>query len=253
MKQADKSGFSLVEMAVVLVIVGLLLGGLMVPLSTQMEQQKYSETKKVLETARDALVMYAAANGRLPCPASSSSNGAESFVPTTGNASNGACSNFNDGFLPAVTLGMHPVDAQGYAIDGWNTSANRIRYAVSSNTVGGISNPLTTQNGIRNAQITSFSGVTLLSICRSNSSLADCGGSTNQLSTQAPFVVISLGKNAPYGGTGLDEAQNLDTNSVFVSHEYAGKSAANGEFDDTLVWVSPSTLFARMLAAGSLP
>ena len=56
-----------------------------------------------------------------------------------------------------------------------------------------------------------------------------------------------------YGGTGLDEAANLDGNRVFVSHTPAQDTATNGEFDDLMIWLSPNILFNRMVAAGKLP
>ncbi|WP_338849184.1 prepilin-type N-terminal cleavage/methylation domain-containing protein [Massilia sp. W12] len=258
-----QAAFSLVEMAVVLVIVALLVGGLMMPLATQLEQQKTVESNKVLEAAREALIGYMATHGRLPCPASASSNGAESFA-SGGNASNGSCSNFYDGFLPAVTLGFHPVDPQGYALDGWGSgSINRIRYAVSNLPTSGALNMWTSSNGVRTYTLTALSTYlngtppnnNLITICRSNSTLVDCGGTSNQLTTQAPFLLYSAGKNAatPNVNLGQDEAQNTNGDTIFVWHENAARTATNGEFDDVLIWTSTSTLISRMLAAGSLP
>ena len=62
-------GFTLIEMAIVLMIVGLLLGGMLVPLSAQMDQRNISDTQKSLSEIKEALIGYAMANGRLPCPA----------------------------------------------------------------------------------------------------------------------------------------------------------------------------------------
>ncbi|MDP2785976.1 MAG: prepilin-type N-terminal cleavage/methylation domain-containing protein, partial [Sulfurimicrobium sp.] len=61
-------GFTLVEMAIVLIIIGLLLGGLLMPLSAQMEQRRISETQKTLDEINQALIGFAVANKRLPCP-----------------------------------------------------------------------------------------------------------------------------------------------------------------------------------------
>ena len=41
------------------------------------------------------------------------------------------------GFLPAVTLGFSPVDSNGYAVDSWGSTQNRIRYAVSNANING--------------------------------------------------------------------------------------------------------------------
>src|SRR5674476_71590 len=98
MKQFVENGFTLIEMAMVLMIVGLLLGGMLVPLSAQMDQRNVSDTQKALSDIKEALIGYAIANGRFPCPASATSNGVESFF--SGGASGGYCSNFNNGFVP---------------------------------------------------------------------------------------------------------------------------------------------------------
>lgn len=255
------SGFTLIEMSIVLLVVTLLLGGLLVPLATQIEQRKISETQKILEEAKEALVGFAIANGRLPCPASDSSNGQESFA-AGGDAANGACSNFFDGFLPAATLGLTPVDTQGYAIDGWGLVQNRIRYAVADTTVNAITFPFTRTNGMRTATMEKISPEKLLYVCASrplNPTPVDhCGAPVLKLANNALFVVYSVGKNAATGGTGPDESINPNPNHpapqpdpAFVSHE---QSAASGnEFDDIVTWLSPNILFNRMVAAGNLP
>ena len=47
-KKNQPSGFTLVEVAIVLVIVGLLMGGMLLPLSTRIEQQRQQETEKAV-------------------------------------------------------------------------------------------------------------------------------------------------------------------------------------------------------------
>ena len=98
------------EIAVVLVIMAVLLALVAQPLSSQIEARRREETRRQLEVAKEALIGYVISNGRLPCPATSTSNGIEAFAaPPADNAANGACAQFN-GFLPAVTLGLSPVD-----------------------------------------------------------------------------------------------------------------------------------------------
>lgn len=240
------AGFTLVEMAMVLLIIGLLMGGLIPTLSTQMEAQRISETRKQLEEIQQALIGYAAANGRLPCPASSSSNGEESPV------GGGNCTNFYDGFVPAATLGITSQDNLGLVTDGWG---NAIRYAVANNTVNGVANTFTSSNGIKSATMDNIAGASLLNICASATGInaSDCGSTANKLTDKVPALVYSLGKNGGYGGTGIDEAANLNGNRVFVSHTPTPGTAANGEFDDLMIWLSPNILFNRMIAAGKLP
>ncbi len=66
--QMRSNGFTLIEMAVVLLIIGLLLGGVLAPLSTQIDNDRRKETSNTLKQISDALLGYAVANVRLPCP-----------------------------------------------------------------------------------------------------------------------------------------------------------------------------------------
>lgn len=248
MKQIVQSGFTLIEMAMVLMIVGLLLGGMLVPLSAQMDQRNVSDTQKTLSDIKEAIIGYAIANGRFPCPASATSNGVESFAttPVVGSANNGYCSNFYNGFVPAATLGItSTVDSQGnigFAVDSWG---NRIHYAVTQAN----SKAFTTNSGMHNAW---NSGLTPdLLVCSSSTASgfgsSSCG--TNNALTSSPgvpVVIFSTGKNGPNSG-GSDEAANLANNKTFVSHPPAPT------FDDLVVWISPNILYNRMVAAGTLP
>ncbi len=63
-----KKGFTLVELAMVLFIVGLLLGGLLVPLSTRLEQESRSQTNITMGEIKETLLGYSVINGKLPCP-----------------------------------------------------------------------------------------------------------------------------------------------------------------------------------------
>lgn len=259
MKPALQNGFNLVEMAIVLMIVGLLLGGMLVPLSAQIDQRNVSDTQKTLSEIKEAIIGYAIVHGRLPCPASSTSYGLESFSlsPVVGNASNGYCSNFYNGFVPAAMLGITPVDSQGYAIDAWN---NRIHYAVTAVTAivagfnsGNAFTVFTTANGMRAATISNLSP-NLLVCSTASASLISCSVANSSLTSSpgVPVVIYSTGKNGKTGGTSADEAENPNPNSadndrVFVSH------LPTPTFDDLVVWVSPNILYNRMVATGMLP
>lgn len=254
------SGFSLVELAVVIFVIALLLGGLLVPLQTQVESRNYDQTQRILEQAREALIGYAAANGRFPCPASTVSNGAEDFnVGGGGSAANGICdttvtgTNAFVGFLPAATLGFTPTDAQGYAVDAWGLTQNRIRYAVASQTINLITLPFTRTNGMRSASMSSIGAATnMLFVCNSGTGVTATNCNTAiTLASSVPVVVWSLGPNAATGGTSTDELENLDNDRIFV---WKLKTEGTGSaFDDIVIWISPGMIFNRLIAAGQLP
>lgn len=250
-------GFTLIELAVALFVLMLLLGSIIVPLTTQVEQRKLSESRKALDTARDALMGFAAANGRLPCPASPASNGNESFA-AGGSASDGNCSNFFDGFLPAAALGYTPTDSFGYALDGWGIVQNRVRYAVSNQTVNGITNPLTRNGGMSSAGLSNLAAAQFLFVCNSGIGVnagTNCGAAV-ALSSNALAVIYSVGANAVTGGTSAHEAENPNPNGgsadrIFVSRDFS--NATGSEFDDIVTWIGTSPLFNRMIGAGQLP
>ena len=253
MTRHPSAGFSLVELAIAVFVMALLLGGLIVPLQSQVESRRLEETNRILDRAREALLGFAAANARFPCPAAPGANGQESFA-SGGNAGNGDCSNFFNGFLPAATLGMTPVDASGYALDAWATGStqNRIRYAVSNATVSGFTNPFTRTNGMRNAKMANIAGSSLLYVCNGGTGVtgSDCGTATT-LSSSAIAVIWSLGENAASGGISTDESKNLDNNKIFVQAMFS--TVAGAEFDDQLTWIGPPLVFNRLIAAGQLP
>jgi prepilin-type N-terminal cleavage/methylation domain-containing protein len=243
-------GFTLTELAVVVAIIALLIGGMLMPLLAQEDVRRSQQTQKQLKEAIDALIGHAAANGRLPCPATTASNGQESFA-AGGSALNGSCSNFQDGFLPAATLGLAPTNTNGLLIDAWNQP---VRYAVYAGTINGVVNPFTRTDGAKAATMPEIGKVDALSVCNSATGITpgNCGAA-GKLSDRAPAVLLSTGKNGAIGGGGSDEAANLNGDAVFVSHEPAPAGAANGEFDDIVAWLSPNLLFNRMIAAGRLP
>ncbi len=99
----SQRGFSLLEMAIVLVVVGLLLGGSLIPLSMQMEKKDRDTTKRQLDDIREALIGFALVNRQLPCP-DIDNDGVMDGATT--------CSNVEGG-LPWVNLGLGKQDAWG--------------------------------------------------------------------------------------------------------------------------------------------
>ena len=262
-----QSGFTLAELAISLIIVSLLLGGMLAMVSAQLEQRKWSDTQSRLEAARDALLGFAIANRRLPCPATCSnppqctagSNGDE--APAGGQL---ACSAYYDGYLPARALGFQPIDAEGYALDAWG---NRIRYALAATLDGSVATcnastvPPPTLPHFNNAANLKANGISCkpgdLVVCNvspTNASSKSCDpntSATNQNTVVA--IVFSTGKNGATGGNGANEARNLDGNALFVSRTPDPPGAVGGEFDDQMLWISAGTLYAKLVAAGALP
>jgi len=230
-----QAAFTLVEMAIVLVIVGLLLGGMLAPLSAQLEQRRAADTTKALEEARDALAGFAARNGYLPCPAISASNGLEDRAGTR-------CSNERRlGFLPWATLGLPKLDAWQHL------------YLYSVTPAFSDSGAPFRLNTPRDITITA----------------RDASGTLVPASAQndIPAVVLSQGRNGfgafsdvgvqavDMGQGNVDEKANFQADGrLFIARDRAdNRAAAGGAYDDIVVWLSPNILFNRMLAAQRLP
>ena len=272
----NDKGFSLVEIAVVMVILSVLLAIVAVPITTQLNQRRLAETQRLLDLAQQALIGYAAANGRLPCPATDgtiigavNSFGDERFA-AGGSAATGQCEYWT-GFLPAVALGLSPLDSQGFMIDAWGLQQNRIRYAVWGSTAAPVSGepyPFTKTDGMKTVTASQLANTAnkFFFVCQSaplgalpTSGVAGapnaCGAGVVRLTDKAPAVVYSLGANATTGGTGTDEVFNAKTTAVqtyaFVSH--TPTPGPTNEFDDIVNWMSLNVLFNSMQVAGKLP
>src|ERR1700740_2544337 len=105
-RMIKEQGFTLAELAVVLGIVGLLLGGLMVPLAAQTDIRYRSDTEKALADIREALIGFAIVNGRLPCPADRSiatatTNAGAEATTGSGTSLTCACTTSNGGIAAA--------------------------------------------------------------------------------------------------------------------------------------------------------
>jgi prepilin-type N-terminal cleavage/methylation domain-containing protein len=232
-KPQRQAGFTLVEIAIVLLIVGLLLGGLLAPLSSQLEQRRVSDTRRVMEEAREALFGFALRNGYLPCPAISAVNGLE-------DRGEGGC-NKRYGYLPWATLGTA-------RLDGWN---RLMGYTVTP----------------------AFADATQLFTLRTprDITIATRNGAGPLIPATAvndiPAALISFGRNG-YGATSdqntiiadtgvnnLDEKTNLQSSgTALIARDPTDETRApGGAFDDMVLWLSPNILYNRMVAAQRLP
>lgn len=233
----NQSGFTLVEIAIVLVIVGIALGGLLTSLAAQVDQRDYAQTRQSMEEIREALMGYALSHGYLPCPAISATNGLEDRAA-------GVCTaGKRVGFLPWAELGVKKTDS-------WN---NLYRYSVTP------------------AYASSIALITLSPATARDITIQtrDAAGILVNLSNanDIPVAVVSHGKNG-YGATSNDGAlladpsannddektNNIGVGTVLVSREFGNdKSTTYGEYDDLVVWISPNTYLSKMVTVGNLP
>jgi prepilin-type N-terminal cleavage/methylation domain-containing protein len=117
--RADTGGFTLLEVALVLAIVGVLAGMMLPTLSLYMTRITEQKTITRQDAILQSLTLFAKINGRLPCPAGPS-GGIEPFGAELGSGRQAldvpqVCSR-QVGFVPFRTLGLPAVTRN----DGWN-------------------------------------------------------------------------------------------------------------------------------------
>ena len=213
------SGFTLVEMAIVLVIVGLLISAFLAPLSAQRDLKDYGDVRADLEQIREALYGFAIINGRLPCPTTQTNP----TVAGYGEEAVNCAAPVAEGYLPWKTLGLKEVDSWGTTrtttADPWN---GYWRYRV---------NP--------SAAVPFALGTTFAATL----SVRDSAGNTLSTNAESPLAIVySTGKNLN------PEGQNAGAfNGVYQS------DVPNPTFDDITIWMSRPVLMNRMVAAEKLP
>jgi len=222
-------GFTLVEMAVVLIIAAFLLGGLLAPITAQQDIRNLEATRVSLKTINEALQGFAVLNGRLPCPSTQAdpTHANYGLEDATCSASYAA-----EGYLPWRTLGVAETDEWGArrtaTASNWN---GYWRYRIDRNyttTTGFSTNILAT---------TATYGDTL--------SVRDSAGNTISSTVERPIAIIfSTGKDMTANG---NNASFEATAGVYESNP---NSTA---FDDILTWIARPTLVNRLVAAGKLP
>ncbi len=261
-------GFSLVELAIILVIIGVLAGSFIATLGSRIDTTRRGEAVKDMEVIRQALYGFAmtqvASNLHLPCPDCRTPGCAFILSVAGSNPNDGLEDRRGDGTcatgavpgnLPWATLGVGRADPWG----------NRYSYWVSSDAAG-ITNPPPAGFDLT----TNMAATAAIIQDRINGALPT---PTPVISDNAVAIVMTQGKNG-YGvpttqntfnpavpAANVDEAENLDGNEaggnppVFFSRTVTapGAATAGGEFDDLLVWISEYELKAKMVEAGLLP
>ncbi len=223
-------GFVLIEIAIALLVLALILGGILAPLNAQVEQGKVSDTNKVISDINEALLGYVMINGRLPRPATSSTNGVENATVC---GSEAACA----GFIPWTTLGSGKLDAWG----------NIIRYSVTP--------------AFANAAFA------LATVGDKTIQERNAASALVSYATEVPVVVWSNGPqnfgtngtgavraNNSSGVTNVDEITNNTASTTFIRRISVNNSAATGgEFDDIVTFIPTAILVNKAIAAGKLP
>jgi prepilin-type N-terminal cleavage/methylation domain-containing protein len=264
-------GFTLTELAIVVMVLALLLGGLTLTLSTQTQLRRVEDTQRILEVAKEALVGFAMTRGRFPCPADptiatgAANAGLEQL--TAGLPPQPCVIQF--GVLPWATLGVPETDAWGRRLSYrvLNDFADTDNTTVATLVAPGCPPPPAAFDATRPSfMLCSEGNVTVQTRNPTDRSL-------RTLAATLPAVIISHGANGfgarlPNGTLlpappGADETTNANSASTsFIVREVNQGAAgcddttpgvALCQFDDLVGWVSLPVLMNRMVASSKLP
>ncbi len=254
-------GFTLIEIAIVLIVVTILIGYSVALLPVQQELRQYREAKTQMEGLIEDLIAFAQVNGRLPCPDTSGGSGAIDGLADLHANPDFGCESFF-GFLPARTLALSgDFDTLGRLLDPWGQP---YLYSVSNINAGGNTEiDLVVANGIRDEGLNNV--VPDLAICDGSTvsgqdiTCADVTG--NPVLDSVAAVIVSTGKDLGNVASNV-QVENTDfmhadfengdlEDKVFI---FSSRNDATGtEYDDLVYWLSTNRLFSKMIEADRLP
>jgi prepilin-type N-terminal cleavage/methylation domain-containing protein len=226
--KATRSGYTLIELSVVLVIISLLTAGGLTLGAGMVNQAAHIDTKKILDQIDQSLRDYYTVNGRLPCPA------ARDLAITDTNfgreVNGGSCNSTGaitgTSYSNDVRIGMIPVRALGLSDRAASDKyGNRILYAVTRQ--------------LTDASVFGASDGAVHVLPATGAEILD----------DAAYFVWSAGKDhkgAPLyttaatpttcSGTALD-AENCDNDNIFRDAPFNNGEVVANFFDDHARWV----------------
>lgn len=221
------NGFSLIEVAIALIIIGLLMGNLLTPISARMNQKNIKRTEETLEQIKQALLGFAVINGRLPCAAPDKDIDSElNPIPAEdkGEEHSEWCN--KEGYLPWKDLGVGRFDAWGNlfryrAEDEYTPQSPNLRQIFG---ITGTGSGLRIRSRQIDPSTTPLNDYFYLTTTAGDSRVA--------------AIIFSPGKNR------VADDDNNDLYKTYVSDVYV-----ENDFDDILTWVSRNALAHRLIKA----
>lgn len=234
MKNSSNSAFSLLELAIVLTIIGVVVTLSVSGLQSQLDSSEIASTKQRLDTIKLAIENYRTQFEKYPCPAlpnlASSDPSYGDSVPdcyTTcpaglncvANSTNGALLDMAQGSIPFKTLGIAPE----LTIDSWG---NKITYAIDARF---------TQD---------------LNRCETDGLINIQDYSNNSVTSKAMYALVSHGIDkkgaySPESGTitmacdgSAKDGANCDNNTTFRISDISTSNTNTAYYDDVMLFSS---------------
>lgn len=243
-----QAGFSLIELAVVLVIVGLLVGGGIAALEATTQQSRRNEQQVQLDRIREALYGFALAEGRLPCPDTDyPPDGVENPVPPPDPTAGEAC-DAAVGTLPWRALGLGRRNPWGEPLR-FHVDPEFADLAVDDDGNLDPDGSSFKLDGGGNLVVRGADGQVIVD--NAPALVASFAAQGQQAWTDTAF--ICPGDGPPASGFSDDETENCDGDLEYIAAGYRQPEAPEGRFDDLVIWLSAPVLKARMVDVGRLP
>ena len=260
------TGFSLVELAITMVILGLLFGTIIIPVSETFKNTQYKANYDKLEKAKEALIGFAIKYQRLPCPAlawidtTTPDNEGEDACSPDGSSYN--TSGIVRGFIPWKTLGIPRIDSWGngifYVVEQRLTNKDEFLELISNNESLEAIRVQGRDNSDLSKEIKLGDSIALVigSFGRKNINFNHSSGTLFGTLTGAvsiPSSIISDERDHIANCCETMPSSQVDssTPSNFWSRiQYDQDHATYGTFDDQIVWIPWFQLVGIMTQAG---
>ena len=243
-------GVTLVEMAMVLLILGVLTRAAITPLTASQKHRNHRLAEVSLQSIRDGLWAHVIAKGALPCPVPLDQERIATMLPTPaslpmGQGGQSIC-HIAHGGVPARELGLAgPTGINGALLDPWNRPY-RLSVSLNSHTERG-SPQLPDWTTPGEASSVGIAELTADLVLCNRATQSRCPGSDTR-ANQLAFIVASTGEVNTTRG---EQSENQDADTVFVLQE--ASISADHPFDDQLAWGTAAETLYWMLRAGWLP
>jgi type II secretory pathway pseudopilin PulG len=228
MRTGKKSGFTLLELGLVLIVLSLLASGILTMATQSVRIAKKNEIEMKMDAIYDAIINYRKAYGYIPCPADprlADSNQYFGFQGTNpGNCTDGTpATNFQagntssvKGDVPVRTLGL----PDSYAYDPWG---GRFIYAVQQ--IGTLSG-----------------GFSAVDINDTNPKMTIFDSATGtQITDQAFLVLLSLGPNGHGARQANAVIKYVGSTNTYEQENCSCTAAIPNSWDDGNFYIGAST------------
>ena len=205
----SQQGFTLIEIAIVMVIIGLLMGGGISIMGILNERKARNESVDYLKQAKEAVLSFAAINGRFPRP------------DTNTDGQEDSCAVPCRGFLPYQTLGISPTDYY----------KRELRYEINTNLASDLNTSCSTLSSGLSARPT----------------VIDSDGTAAAFSVAA--VLVSSGqKDEDVNGNVFDDVTTgtFQGDNSDGTPNYLRSPPLEGTFDDLVIYINEGELFESL-------